>query len=43
VRIVVAAVLAAATDAALVAHRLPILGAHLVTDSVTAQPVVEVA
>ena len=31
VRIVVAAVLAAAADAVLVAHHLPVLGAHLVT------------
>jgi len=38
VRIVVAAVLAAAADVVLVADRLPILGAHLVT----AKPVEEV-
>ena len=39
VRIVVAAVLAAGADAVLVAYRLPIPGAHLVT----AQPAEEVA
>jgi hypothetical protein len=39
VRIVDAKVLAAAADAVLVAHHLPILGAYLVT----AQPVEEVA
>jgi hypothetical protein len=38
VRIVVAAVLAAAADPVLVAHHLPKLGAHLVT----ARPVEEV-
>jgi hypothetical protein len=39
VRIVVAAVLAAAADSVLVAHQLPIIGAHLLT----AQPVEEMA
>jgi hypothetical protein len=40
VRIVVAAVLAAAADAVLIAHYLPKLGAHLAS---TARPVEEIA